>query len=173
AGCGGARGVASRSVSDLEEVYRGTGRRVPPSHRDRPTRLGDLMRDHERERPVEAAAGFARLQDARTDLAARVLAEAGVRPEQVTRVLHVFSGTERYVKRILEPLGIDPARGMLDLGRGLGHLGVNDQLVALDHLVGTGQLASGDHVLMMSNGVGASLSCAVLAIVDGPGRRAR
>ncbi|MEV4113793.1 3-oxoacyl-[acyl-carrier-protein] synthase III C-terminal domain-containing protein [Nonomuraea sp. NPDC049695] len=51
---------------------------------------------------------------------------------------------------------------------GIGHLGVSDQFVALDHLLGTGALAPGDHVLLLGFGAGTTLACAVLRILDVP-----
>lgn len=161
--------IVASSLSNLEEAYRGAEPLFPPSYgEDRPTRLGDRVRDHARLHPEPGATGFDRLRQARTDLAVQVLAEAGVSPDRVTRVLHVHSGTDQYIKDILAPLGIDPGRGMLEFGRGIGHLGASDQLAGLDHLVTSGQVGPGDHVLMISNGTGASLCCAVLAVLDRP-----
>jgi 3-oxoacyl-[acyl-carrier-protein] synthase III len=72
---------------------------------------------------------------------------------------------------VLGPLGIDPARGMLDFGRRVGHLGVNDHIAALDHLLATREVVAGDRILMLGNGVGIGLSCAVLEIL--PARSSR
>ncbi|GHJ42827.1 hypothetical protein Cs7R123_01690 [Catellatospora sp. TT07R-123] len=161
--------IATRSLSELEELYRGGEPMFPPAHGpDRPFRLGRRFADYDRQHPGALSQALTRLGDARTDLARQVLAEAELPADRVTRVLHVFAGTERYLKHLLDPLGIDPARGLLEFGRGLGHLGVGDQLAGLEHLLLTGQVGPGDHVLMMANGTGASLGCAVLAIDERP-----
>jgi 3-oxoacyl-[acyl-carrier-protein] synthase-3 len=54
---------------------------------------------------------------------------------------------------------------VLEFGRGLGHLGASDPIAALDHLVATSAVGPGDRVLLMANGVGISLSCAVIEIL--------
>ena len=80
----------------------------------------------------------------------------------------MFSGSPRYVEGLLGPLGIAPERGMLDLGRTVGHLGACDQFLALAHLVDTGAVGPGDHVLLMGNGGGISLAAAVVEVLDRP-----
>jgi 3-oxoacyl-[acyl-carrier-protein] synthase III len=55
-----------------------------------------------------------------------------------------------------------------DHGRQLGHMGASDQLVALEHLVSTGQLRPGDHVLVCGAAAGFASASAVLEIVDVP-----
>jgi 3-oxoacyl-[acyl-carrier-protein] synthase III len=40
--------------------------------------------------------------------------------------------------------------------------------VALDHLLATGALAAGDHVLLIGLGAGTTMACAVLEILDIP-----
>lgn len=161
--------IVTRSLSGLEEVYRGDEPLFPPAYGpDRPFRMGERFTAYGRRDAGALPAALARLKDARTELARQAMAEAGIHPDQVTRVLHVFAGTERYLKHVLEPLGIDQHRGLLEFGRSLGHLGASDQLAGLEHLVLTGQLHPGDHVLMMANGVSATLGCAVLAVTERP-----
>jgi 3-oxoacyl-[acyl-carrier-protein] synthase III len=160
--------IGSTSLSDLEEMYRGDEPLFPPATDGRPVRLGERVAQYARREPEAARTALARLQEARTGLARQTLAESGMAAADITRVLHIFAGTDVYIRSILGPLGIDPARGVLDFGRRVGHLGVNDQIAAFDHLLRTRQLRAGDHVLMMGNAIGASLSCAVVAILDDP-----
>jgi 3-oxoacyl-[acyl-carrier-protein] synthase III len=159
--------VATRSLSDLEALYRGGEPLFPPAV-GRPFRLGERFAEVGREDPDGLRRALGRLRQARTDLARQVLAEAHVRPDQVTRVVHILTGTRGYLEHLLEPLGIDPDRGVLEFGRGVGHLGVNDPLAGLHHLVHSGQLRPGDRVLMMANGMGPTLGCAVLTMLDPP-----
>ncbi|WP_344336181.1 3-oxoacyl-[acyl-carrier-protein] synthase III C-terminal domain-containing protein, partial [Kitasatospora putterlickiae] len=105
---------------------------------------------------------------ARTAAARRAIEEAGVTAADITRVTHVFSGHPRYLEGLLRPLGIDPGRGMLDLGRTLGHLGACDQFLSLTHLLDSGALAPGDHVLLTGNGAGISLAAAVVEVLEHP-----
>ena len=101
----------------------------------------------------------------RTRLAEKALTEAGIGAADVTRATHVFSGNAGYVHDVLTAIGIDPSQGVLEFGRRVGHLGANDPIAALDHLVTTGAVGPGDHVLMMANGIGISLACAVVEIL--------
>lgn len=161
--------VGSASLPELEEMYR-AGRPVfpPDCTVGRSADLDSRFKHYEKTGELTVADAMALLNRARTDVARQVLDEAGVTPDQVTRVTHVFTGVAGYLQLILRPLGIDPARGMLELGRGIGHMGVGDQLVGLNHLVETGQVGPGDHVLMMSNGAGAAVAAAVVAIDSAP-----
>jgi hypothetical protein len=47
----------------------------------------------------------------------------------------------------------------------VGHLGGGDQAAGLNHLVESGQLASGDYVLVLGNGLGSNWTCAVIQAV--------
>ncbi len=101
---------------------------------------------------------------ARNDLIVRALADADVGMSDVRRVTHVFSGTGRYIEALLAPFGKPTEAGMLEFGRGLGHLSVSDHPAALTHLLVTGQLGVGDRVLMVNNGAGMSITVAVIRI---------
>jgi 3-oxoacyl-[acyl-carrier-protein] synthase-3 len=165
--------IGSMSVPQLEEMYRSGVPLFPPEPTlGRPADLGGRFADYRERDPEGAEAAKDALQRARTAIGERTLAEAGVDPSRITRVTHVFSGGERYIKSVLEPLGIDASRGMLDFGRQIGHLGACDQLIGLDHLLTAGEVGAGDHVLMLGNG-GASLSCAVVQITSDRGAAPR
>ncbi|MFF2659161.1 ketoacyl-ACP synthase III family protein [Kitasatospora sp. NPDC058032] len=165
------RSVAQSSLSSWERVYRGTEDLFPPSPAGG-TRIPMGLRmgayaDRVTDRDLRLS--MARdLTQARTDLARRAMEEAGVTAADITRVAHVFTGHPRYLEGLLRPLGIDPGRGMLDLGRTLGHLGACDQFLSLAHLVDTGAVGPGDHVLLLGNGAGISLAAAVVEVLDDP-----
>ncbi|GII82699.1 hypothetical protein Ssi03_06890 [Sphaerisporangium siamense] len=161
------RSIASASLPELEELYRGDVPLFPPgSAAGVPMAIGARVAEFAARNPKELEEAKETLRLARVKVAERALADAGVTPGQVTRATHIFSGGEAYVRAILEPLGIDPSRGVLEYGRGLGHLSVNDQVAGLNHLVETGAVGPGDHVLMLANGAGVALSCAVVEILD-------
>lgn len=165
AGLARLRAINSMSVPALEELSRSGVPLFPPGATvGRSVEMGARLAHYRSSDPDAFAAAKTTQQEARTVLAERTLAEAGIGAGQVTRATHVFAGGEPYIKSVLAPLGVDPARGMLELGRGLGHLGTCDHVVSLDHLLTTGQVGPGDHVLMLSNG-GASLVCAVVEIL--------
>jgi 3-oxoacyl-[acyl-carrier-protein] synthase III len=160
--------ISSMSVPPLEKIYRSGVALFPPEPTiGRPADIGARIAHYREQDPHAMQAAKDALDRARTVLGTRTLAEAGVDAAQVTRATHVFSGGTAYIESVLAPLGIDVSKGMLELGRGLGHLGTCDQVVGLDHLLMTGQVDIGDHVLMLGNG-GASLSCAVVEIVERP-----
>jgi 3-oxoacyl-[acyl-carrier-protein] synthase-3 len=160
--------IRSMSVPRLEEMYRSGVPLFPPeSTLGRQADLGGRLAHYRERHPEAAEAAKDALQQARTVLGARTLAEAAVEASQITRVTHVFSGGERYISSVLGPLGIDASRGILEFGRRVGHLGSCDQVIGLNHLLATGEVGPGDHVLMLSNG-GASLACAVLEIIERP-----
>jgi 3-oxoacyl-[acyl-carrier-protein] synthase III len=159
----------SASVPDMEEMNRPAGPLFPPAITlDGPIDVASRLASFVRRFPEEAIRAMKVLLHTRAELGLRTIADAGITPADVSRVTHVFSGGEEYIRSILRPMGIDPARGMLDLGRDVGHLSVNDHLVALNHLVQSRQVAPGDRVLMISNGVGVSLAAAVVEITRLP-----
>ncbi|MGQ0838962.1 ketoacyl-ACP synthase III family protein [Actinokineospora sp.] len=161
------RAIGTTTLPEYEEMYRGdTPVFPPPCTVGEPMRIGARVAEFAQRHPARFAALRDELGAARSDLAARTLAEAGVTPAAITRVTHVFTGGIAYLRGLLTPLGIAPERGLLDYGRGVGHLGVNDHVAGLTHLVETGAVRAGDHVLMMGNGGGIALSCAVVEILD-------
>lgn len=163
------RSIGSCSLSEWEELYRGDVPIHPPAVTlGAPATLGLRMAAYTQKHPQASTQVAHALTRARTELARQTLAEAGVAPEDVTRVAHVFAGHRRYQAGLLKPLGIDPDRGVLEIGRRHGHLGVSDQIVGLDHLLDAGELGPGDTVLMISNGVGISVACAVVEVLERP-----
>lgn len=163
------RSLALSSLSSWEELYRGDEPLYPPGATiGTELALGRRMAAYaERDGTIRARVAQ-ELVEARTSLARQAMAEAGVGPADITRVTHVFTGHPRYLDHLMTPLGIDPARGLLELGRAHGHLGVNDQFFGLGHLLETGAVGPGDHVLMMGNGAGISLACAVVEVLERP-----
>jgi 3-oxoacyl-[acyl-carrier-protein] synthase III len=163
------KAMNSASLPDLEQMNRPDGPLFPPALTfDRPVDVAGRLSSYTRRFPQQAAAAKQALSEARTELALRTIADAGITAADIVRCTHVFSGGDGYIRSVLQPIGIDPARGMLELGRGLGHLSVNDHLVALTHLVESREVGPGDHILMISNGVGVSLAAAVVQIRTRP-----
>jgi 3-oxoacyl-[acyl-carrier-protein] synthase III len=161
--------IRSASIPDVEEHYRGSEPLFPPSLSvGRPVNIRERLSAFGRDSGEVLASVVTRQGELRTEVALRTLAEAGIDAADVTRVAHIFTGHERYLKPIVDPLGISPDRGLLEFGRTVGHLTVNDQFVGLHHLVETGQVGPGDHVLMLSTGGGVSMTCAVVRIEHRP-----
>jgi 3-oxoacyl-[acyl-carrier-protein] synthase III len=94
--------------------------------------------------------------------------EAGLEGSEVSRVL-VPNGDRSTVENcVTKPLGLDVSRSMWEFGCGIGHAGSSDQIIALDQLLRTGQLAPGDHVLLFGGAPGWSTAAVVLTITDLP-----
>ncbi|WP_186093876.1 ketoacyl-ACP synthase III family protein [Burkholderia gladioli] len=162
--------LATRSLSSMEEIYRGGEPLFPPRYgRNAPVRLGPRFAAHEKDHPGALFSMLKRLNAARVEVALEAMDDAGIAPSQVERVVHVFAGQERYLEQFLPKLGIDTSRGIVEFGRTLGHLASCDPLVGLEHLVNTRQVSPGDYLLMMaSGGAATAVSCAVLKISDIP-----
>jgi 3-oxoacyl-[acyl-carrier-protein] synthase-3 len=160
------RAVASMSLPELEELYRGSEPLFPPDctvgrKLDLSARIAHLGSG-------ALASAAMKLARARREFARGFLDEAGVAPSDIARVTHVFAGDRRYVEQVLRPIGIDPERGVLGYSRGVGHLGASDHAAALDHLLGTRAVGPGDLVLMIGNAVGVSISCGLVEILHLP-----
>jgi 3-oxoacyl-[acyl-carrier-protein] synthase-3 len=160
--------VITGSTAEVEAQYRGAEPLFPPS-----LTVGRGMDFKER---LAAAGGLEetvaevvrRQGELRTEIALRVMAEADIDSQDVARVVHVFTGQESYLKVILDPMGLNPRQGLLEYGRRLGHMTVNDQIVGLTHLVESGQVGPGEHVLIVAHGGGVSITCAVVRIEELP-----
>ncbi|MFF5858301.1 ketoacyl-ACP synthase III family protein [Streptomyces sp. NPDC012751] len=154
--------VNSGSTAEVEERFR--TEEFPPVTDGEGADPGDR---HPAVRPRLAepdAEVVDRQGELRTELALRTIAEADLDVGDVTRVAHIFTGRESHLKSILAPMGLSPEQGLLDFGRRLGHMTVNDQIVGLNHLVETGKVGTGDHVLLVAHGAGVSVTCAMVRI---------
>ncbi|QYC40144.1 3-oxoacyl-[acyl-carrier-protein] synthase 3 [Nonomuraea coxensis DSM 45129] len=108
------------------------------------------------------------IQTTMMELADRTLKEAGLTLDDVARVAFPHVRRDDVEHRGVNWFGLTLADTTWDYGAGVGHLGVSDQFVALDHLLATGALAPRDHMLLLGFGAGTTLACAVLRILDIP-----
>ncbi|TWJ21093.1 3-oxoacyl-[acyl-carrier-protein] synthase III C-terminal domain-containing protein [Micromonospora endolithica] len=98
-------------------------------------------------------------------LVERTLDQAGLGVGDVTRVAYMNYSREIVEQRCMVPLGLAMSRSTWEFGREVGHLGASDQIVSLDHLVTSGQVRPGDHVLLLGVGSGVPISCAVIEML--------
>jgi len=96
------------------------------------------------------------------------LTDAGIDLPDLVRICAPHYGRRLVETQILRPLGIAEDRTMTELGLRVGHLGASDQIVALDHLLRSGEATDGDHVMLLGIGVGMTWTAVVLEV--GPGR---
>jgi 3-oxoacyl-[acyl-carrier-protein] synthase III len=162
------RAVGSVAVPEVEPMYRGGEPLYPPPVWD--GRILDLrdrvqyFRDN-----VMSLTDAAELRTrARLGLIERTLDEADRKLVDMTRVICGNAAAYLVEHDLLEPLGIAMERTTWQFGRGIGHTCASDQLLSVNHLLVTGQLAAGDHLLLVG-GAPATMSCAVLEILDVPG----
>ena len=102
------------------------------------------------------------------ELVGQTLCEAGITLPDVARVAFPHGRRDELCRGALSWLGLEIADTTWEFGASIGHLGVSDQFVALDHLLATRALAAGDHVLLIGLGAGITMSCAALRILDIP-----
>ncbi|HEU5354416.1 MAG TPA: ketoacyl-ACP synthase III family protein [Actinocrinis sp.] len=157
--------VGSAAMPEVEELNRGGEPLFPPA----PGKYIDMrsramyFREH-----VMSLADAAEVNNrTQVDLVERTLEEAQLKLEDMSRV--IYGNVAGYLNEqlVLEPLGIPVERTTWQFGRGIGHTGASDQWLSLNHLLLTGQLAPGDHVLM-AGGAPATVSSAVLEILEVP-----
>jgi 3-oxoacyl-[acyl-carrier-protein] synthase III len=109
-----------------------------------------------------------RLVEMHSEVATRSLADAGIQPGDLARVIFTNVGSAVIGKAIMEPLSLPLSLATWDFGRTVGHLGAADHIVSLDHLLSTGALSAGDRVLMLSGSPGYNVASAVLTITGTP-----
>ncbi|MEU6717064.1 ketoacyl-ACP synthase III family protein [Nonomuraea sp. NPDC046802] len=108
------------------------------------------------------------IQKTQIELVERTLKEAGITLDEVARVAFTHGRWDDLEHRGMNWFGLTLADTTWEYGAGIGHLGVSDQFVALDHLLAVGALAPGDYVLLVGTGAGTTMACAVLRILDIP-----
>lgn len=161
--------VRSIAVPEAEEMHRAGEPLFPPGPTSgRP--LDFRARNAAfRRRAVESADGgmaaLVRIHQRTLEVVDHALADAGITLADVTRVAYMNYSREIVEGRCTAPLGLPMEISTWEHGRTLGHLGASDQVVSLDHLLSTGGLRPGDHLLMVGVGPGITLSSAVVEIL--------
>jgi 3-oxoacyl-[acyl-carrier-protein] synthase III len=102
------------------------------------------------------------------DLVDQTLREAGITPAEVAKVAFPHGRRDGLASAMITRLGLTMADTTWEYGACIGHLGVSDQFLALDHLLATGALTAGDHVVLIGHGADHALSCGVLRLLDVP-----
>ncbi|MFD0856207.1 ketoacyl-ACP synthase III family protein, partial [Actinomadura adrarensis] len=97
------------------------------------------------------------------------LDDAGVTCDDITRWVFMNVGLTQVDVQFRRTFRVDPARTVWEWGREVGHIGAGDQYAGLAHLLESGQVRSGDLVLMTGMGMGFSYGSAVVRILDEPG----
>ncbi len=95
----------------------------------------------------------------------QTLDEAGIGLSDITKVA-LPHGRREDLDGQMSWLGIDEDQTTWDYGRRVGHCGAVDQFIAFEHLLATGGLKPGDHLLMVGFGSGTSCAAAVFKVIE-------
>jgi 3-oxoacyl-[acyl-carrier-protein] synthase-3 len=162
------RAVGSAAMPELEELNRG-GEPLHPGSAQPGKKIDMKARAlYFREHVMSLADATEVSASAHAKLIGRTLDEADRKMDDMKWV--VYHNVAAYIMKqvLLEPLGLPMDQTTWQFGRGIGHTGASDHWLSLNHLLVTGQLAAGDHVLL-AGAAPASVSSAVLEILDVPG----
>ncbi|MGB3443768.1 MAG: ketoacyl-ACP synthase III family protein [Actinophytocola sp.] len=162
------RSVCSRTMTAAESLHRGAEPLFPPSITlGRPTdfsaRIGQQFATRS-----PASLAMAEVGEQTTKLVDQALAEAGIGIGDITRVSFMNYSREVVEQRVMASWGLPMSRSTWDYGRTLGHCGASDTILSFDHLVRTGELGPGDHILMLGTAPGVVLSCVVVEVLESP-----
>jgi 3-oxoacyl-[acyl-carrier-protein] synthase-3 len=162
------RSVGVAAMPELEQLHRGGEPLWPPPVPTPESKISMRSRAlYFRDQVMPLAEATEVQNQAQLEVIDRTLSEADRKLDDMTRV--IYTNVSGYImdQFLLEPLGITMDRTTWQFGRGIGHTGGSDYLLSLNHLLVTGQLAAGDHVLLAGGGP-ASVSSAVVEILEIP-----
>nr|AAK83178.1 AviN [Streptomyces viridochromogenes Tue57] len=160
--------VASKGLPEIESLHRGDEPLFPPSiTRGRATdfsaRIGQQFATRS-----PAFVAMAEIQDHMMDVAERALAGAGIGMADVARVSFMNYHAKWSSSAEWRPGGCRcPGPRGNSAGRS-ATCGASDHLLSMEHIVRTGELAPGDHVLQLATAPGLVVSSAVLQVLESP-----
>ncbi|MBE1493156.1 3-oxoacyl-[acyl-carrier-protein] synthase-3 [Amycolatopsis lexingtonensis] len=160
-----ARVLATSSYTDptLEQLHRGNHHFAPAGT----TELG-IERIRERKRQYTALVGAAsvirRNHEGVRAVVDEALRDAQLDLDQLRWILLPHYGRHLLDTQCLQPLGITADRTLCHAGDQWGHIGPNDQIIGLTHLLTRSAVAPGDHVALLGIGIGMTWTAAILRI---------
>jgi 3-oxoacyl-[acyl-carrier-protein] synthase-3 len=98
----------------------------------------------------------------------KTLSEADIGLRDVARVVITHCSRDEAEAQFMGVLRLPLSKSTWEYGRTVGHLASADHMVALDHLLSTGQVGPGDYLLMVGLAPGITYSCAVIKILSAP-----
>ncbi|MFD4509112.1 ketoacyl-ACP synthase III family protein [Streptomyces sp. NPDC058457] len=162
--------VVSRVYPEFEAMARGDEPLFPPtgSAGRRIDTVERAQQFNERVREIGGVSVADGIAKACSETALAAVDEAGIEAGDLRWVL-VPNGDEATTRNcMMDPLGLDVSRSQWEFGRGIGHASSSDQFIALDHLLRTGRIDAGDHVLLFGGAPGWSAVAVILTITEPP-----
>ncbi|WP_407564814.1 ketoacyl-ACP synthase III family protein [Streptomyces sp. 184] len=104
------------------------------------------------------------------EAAERALKSAGVVMDDIARVVHDGFTRQGLREVVLGPLGIEEERSTWEFTKRVGHAGPLDQIRGLAHVWESGDVTTGDRVLLLSCVPGMEAACAVVEILESADR---
>lgn len=161
--------INSRTMPEAEGWARGAEPLTPPvSGFGWQLNLVQRALDHSAQSGASLQDWLDSIADNCRDLAFESLADAGITIADVARVVTFHTARYNFEEAVGEPLGVEVERSNWECGRAVGHIGPCDHIVSLEILLMNGELAPGDHVLLVSWGSGMTATTAVLRILEIP-----
>jgi 3-oxoacyl-[acyl-carrier-protein] synthase III len=156
----------SVAVPDLEAIHRSGEPLFPPG-----ATIGRKIDYAYRNRKFQESGGSEKrylLCKAYQELYTRWTSATGLSFDDATYFSYMNTSRSLIEERLLPLIGLPAERTTWEIGRDIGHLGVSDQIVALDRLVLDGRLKPGDHLMMNAVGPGMTVAGAIIEIIDTP-----
>jgi clorobiocin biosynthesis protein CloN2 len=160
--------ICTTTFSTMEEAHRAGEPMFPPGPTlGRETNFAARAEAY-KEKVIAEGSGSAMLighQQRNIECMNRALTEAEIGIGDIRRVItHNLAREE--VKAYLGVLGFTLDQSTWEFGSGVGHVGASDHVLSLHHLLTTGQLSPGDHVLLCGFSPGVTYKSAVVRILD-------
>lgn len=163
--------MATASVPELEQEHRAGEPLYPPGAttgafldlRARERRFNEQVTEDSTLRKAWLVSHMRMLQ-----MVNRLMAEAGIGYEDIDRAIFTNLAPKSIEHRWMDVLRLPMEKSTWEYGRTIGHTGASDPVLSLHHLLSTGRLGPGDHVVMGSVGSGGSISCAIVRILAVP-----
>lgn len=168
-----ARVLAISSWTDptLEGLHRGGARFLPPGT----TEVGIEKVRTRKAHYIDAVGADSILRRTNTGISevmTSALAEAELELDDLAWVLPPFYGHHLLQTQCLQPLGLSEERTLKDAGDQWGHLGPNDQIVGMTHLLAHRAVSPGDHLALLGIGIGMTWTCVIVQINQVPAEMA-
>jgi 3-oxoacyl-[acyl-carrier-protein] synthase III len=163
------RSVRSLTVPEADDMHRGAEPLFPPGITvGRGIDFTSRAAAFRTSARADAALAQMRVLERTRQVAEEAAGEAGIALADVTRVAFMNYSREVVEQTCMAALDMPMSRSVWEYGSTIGHCGASDQVLAFDHLLRTGELSPGDHLLMLGIGPGVHVAAAVIEVLAVP-----